>query len=330
MNHSPQADYRVIVGLCALTAAAVTPFFVYHALHGVRFMAVITGGLVAFTASAAVWLYRRRSRTRLIRRTGTVIVLVANVTVCLAVADQREATIFWIYPLIFINFYLLASWLAAALNVAVCGLSVWLVAGIVPDEQLARLAGSIPLCIFFGLVFSQSIQRQRRELHYLANHDALTGVGNRLGLNAGLEDAAQRRNRYGETSSLILLDIDHFKAINDHLGHLKGDGIIAEFARILAERLRRTDRLYRFGGEEFVILLPHTGLAEAFHLAETLRESVAHQAFTHGQRLTASGGVSELVPGETADAWLDRADQALYDAKSAGRNRVFRARPPEL
>lgn len=328
INESPQDDYRVVIGLCCLTAAAVTPFFIYHALHEAWFMAAVTGVLVVFTVAASAWLYRRRGRSRVIRRAGTAIVLLANVSVSLSIAAEQQNTIFWIYPLVFINFYLLPAWTAAGINLVVCGLALWLVFGAVPDAQLARLAGTLPLCIFFGLVFSRSILRQRRALHHLANHDALTGVGNRLGLDAALDISAERLNRYGETSTLILLDIDHFKPINDSLGHLKGDEIIVELARLVDSRIRKTDQLFRFGGEEFVILLPHTSLKDGIHLAESLREAVKRHAFAHDQSLAISAGISELGRREAPDSWLDRADRALYRAKDLGRNRVVEADPP--
>lgn len=327
MHESPQSDYRVVIGLCGLTATAVMPFFVYHAFHAAWFMAVITGLLVVFTITAMAWLYRRRAQPRLIQRAGTAIVLLANVSVSLSIVAEQQNTIFWVYPLIFINFYLLGVWMAGALNLAVCSLALWLVAGAAPDEQLARLAGSIPLCIFFGLVFSRSIVNQRRALRHLANHDALTGIGNRLGLDAALEVSAERLRRYGETSTLVLLDLDHFKSINDNLGHLKGDDIIVEFAQLLKDRIRLTDQLFRFGGEEFVVLLPHTSLEEGFHLAESLRVAVEHHQFVHDAKMSVSGGISELGRQEAADSWLDRADRALYAAKDQGRNQVARAEP---
>ncbi len=328
MTEAPQDDYRVIIGLCSLTAAAVMPFFIYHAAHAAWFMAVVTGVLVVFTIAAAIWLYRRRGQPRIIRRAGTSIVLLANVSVSLSIAAEQQNSMFWIYPLVFINFYLLPVWTAAGINLVVCSLALWLVFGAVPDAQLARLAGSLPLCVFFGLVFSRSILRQRRALHHLANHDALTGVGNRLGLDAALDVAADRLKRYGEIGTVVLLDIDHFKSINDSLGHLKGDDIIAEFARLLDRRIRKTDQLFRFGGEEFVILLPHTSLSEGFQLADSLRVAVEDHRFAHDTKTTISGGIAELGRGEAPDSWLDRADRALYRAKDQGRNRVVKSEPP--
>lgn len=327
MNEAPQKDYRVIIGLCGLTSAAVLPFFVYHALQAAWLMTAVTGILVVFTATAVAWLYQRRDQAHLILRAGRAIVFLANVSVSASIIVEHQNTIFWVYPLIFINFYLLGAWTATALNLVICSVALWLVAGTMPGEQLARVAGSIPLCLFFGLVFSQSVMRQRRELRHLANHDALTGVGNRLGLDSALDIAAERLNRYGETSTLALLDLDHFKSINDTLGHLKGDEIIIEFARLLSERIRKTDQLFRFGGEEFVILLPHTSLAEGFHLAEYLRAAVERHHFVHDQSVAVSGGISELERQEAPDSWLDRADRALYRAKEQGRNRIVRAEP---
>lgn len=328
MNEAPHSDHRVLSGLALVTLVVITPFFTYHLMRGAWFMAVVAGLLVLFTLAAVCWVHRHRDHGRLIRGTGTVIVVMGNISVLLAIVGEQQNTVFWVYPLIFINFYLLPLWLAAVVNLLVCGSSLWIVHGAMPTEQFIRLAGSIPLCLLFGVVFSQAILRQRHKLHYLANHDALTGVGNRHGLTSALDEAAERLQRYGETSSLVLLDIDHFKPINDSLGHLGGDEVIVQFARLLEGRIRRTDRLFRFGGEEFVILLPHTSLSEGFHLGESLRVAAENHRFAKDRSLTCSGGVAELDGSEDPAAWLDRADRALYRAKQEGRNRIVTARSP--
>lgn len=322
MMHSPESDYRVIFSMCALATVAITPFTAYHVATGAWLMAAITGTAALFTGAALVSLFRNRRDAGLIGRVGKVIVLVSNVSVLAGTIVKPDTTFYWLYPLVFINFYLLPLTLAVAVNVTASAVVLWATRNMLPPDHLSRLAATIPLCLFFGLVFSSSVLRQRRELHHLAHHDVLTGVGNRLALDLALEEAAERLRRYRETCSLIILDIDRFKAVNDAVGHLKGDAVISEFARLVNGRIRKADRLFRFGGEEFLIVLPHTAVPDARHLAESLRAVVEQHDFGVGGRITASGGVAELGAREDVEDWLGRADRALFSAKRAGRNRI--------
>src|SRR5690606_39457410 len=134
--------------------------------------------------------------------------------------------------------------------------------------------------------------------------------------------------RTGAPFAIALIDIDRFKSINDSHGHLVGDQLLRAFARRVSERLREVDLLGRYGGEEFILLLVGTRLAGAVRLAERLREDVAAANWDEvlpGLRLTMSAGVAEYRPGESLEALLERADNALYAAKRGGRNRVERA-----
>ncbi|MFM9012834.1 MAG: GGDEF domain-containing protein, partial [Gemmatimonadota bacterium] len=125
--------------------------------------------------------------------------------------------------------------------------------------------------------------------------------------------------------SVILVDLDDFKRVNDTYGHNAGDDVLRGVARLLQQRGRLSDTVGRWGGEEFVLVCPGTTLLEAHALAESLRERIASRDFSGVGRRTASLGVATARPGETPDALLARADEALYEAKSAGRNRVREA-----
>lgn len=173
------------------------------------------------------------------------------------------------------------------------------------------------------------LELERRELLDLANLDPLTRALNRRKLSEVLDDEASRAARYGTPLSLVLLDIDHFKAINDTRGHDAGDAVLVELASRLRAGLRKVDRLARFGGEEFVVVAPGIDLARAAELAERLRLAVAGAPFAAAGRVTASFGLAQFVPPEAPEATLSRADQALYRAKAGGRNRVEpEASPP--
>jgi diguanylate cyclase (GGDEF)-like protein/PAS domain S-box-containing protein len=159
-------------------------------------------------------------------------------------------------------------------------------------------------------------------LEELATTDPLTGLKNRLVLQQKLEDEFQRTHRYRAPLSLILMDVDRFKAFNDTFGHLAGDEVLREVARLLGAAARTTDVVSRFGGEEFAILLPNTDLEGATSLAERFRVSIESAPWPR-RRVTASFGVAAVTP-EMADAsaLVSTADAALYRAKQFGRNRV--------
>jgi len=149
--------------------------------------------------------------------------------------------------------------------------------------------------------------------------DPLTGVCNRRGLDDALATHFAMLDRYEVRFSVVILDLDHFKQINDQRGHLEGDRLLRQVARLLDDSARQTDVVVRYGGEEFVVVLPETDLEGAAIFADRFRAKVETEI-----GITVSGGVASAVDGDTPDSLLERADAALYAAKSAGRNCVFR------
>jgi two-component system cell cycle response regulator len=161
----------------------------------------------------------------------------------------------------------------------------------------------------------------------LAVTDQLTGLHNRRYMRVQLESFVKRANMGGAPVSILLCDIDHFKKINDIHGHAAGDDVLREFGRRLRENIRPMDVACRYGGEEFVVIMPETSQALAQQAGERIRQVMADTTFSVSRgdelKVTMSGGVSTIVaPEDTMDALLKRADDALYRAKSAGRNKV--------
>lgn len=169
----------------------------------------------------------------------------------------------------------------------------------------------------------EEMQVKNRLLQEASIRDGLTGVYNRRFLNERLPVMVSEMNRYKTTASLLMIDIDHFKQINDTLGHQAGDGVLLEVALQIKTGLRDTDVIMRYGGEEFVVLLPHTGLDAAQQLAERLRQDIQLGMTAYGVPATVSIGMAQLKTGETQHDWLRRADSALYLAKQQGRNRCM-------
>ena len=168
-------------------------------------------------------------------------------------------------------------------------------------------------------------QRKRMEqnLRELADRDSITGLMNRRRFEEELDRQAQRCSRYGEQVSLIMIDLDGFKQVNDSRGHRAGDLVIRAVGRGLADRMRRSDTVARLGGDEFAVLLLNIAEEEALRIAEQARERIADDGRNRGDGITASIGLVHFEGGPlNADDMLVAADQAMYAAKRAGRNRV--------
>ena len=160
------------------------------------------------------------------------------------------------------------------------------------------------------------------ELDRLASTDKLTGAWNRRRFEETIETEMDRLRRYGNRLSLMILDVDHFKNINDQYGHAVGDQVLVDLSDTIRSSLRSSDSLTRWGGEEFVILCPNTTLSIVSKLAERLRKKIATVNFQQVGSITVSFGAAECGPSETWEQWLHRADEALYLAKSSGRDQV--------
>lgn len=172
---------------------------------------------------------------------------------------------------------------------------------------------------------NQGLQQAMEVLEWAAGTDRLTGAWNRRRFEeAATIEMALVRRRKGPVS-LMIFDLDFFKNVNDAHGHTVGDEVLAEIAHIAREQLRASDALARWGGEEFIVLSPATRIDGAMNLAEKIREAIAAREFPTAGRVTVSIGVAEYALGEDLVTWIQRADQALYQAKSEGRNRVVRA-----
>ena len=169
----------------------------------------------------------------------------------------------------------------------------------------------------------RALRVANRKLRRLSRIDALTGLSNRGAIDQRLAEEILRARREGTALSAIMLDIDHFKLVNDQHGHVCGDDVLRALSARVRRLARTTDIVGRYGGEEFLFVLPHTASAEAEGLAERLRARIAETPIA-GLTVTASFGVSTCPAGEPLSALelLERADAALYRAKNAGRNRV--------
>jgi diguanylate cyclase (GGDEF)-like protein len=177
-----------------------------------------------------------------------------------------------------------------------------------------------------------ALEQANRELGRRASTDPLTGIANRHTFYERAAAEIERAKRYGRPLSLALFDLDHFKQINDRFGHLAGDAVLTDFAAAVGAKLRDTDTFARFGGDEFVVLLPETRGAEAVFMVRRILGDLGEHRFQYdGNALSVSfsAGVAEYSGGEAVDDWLQRADSSLYRGKSSGRSIVTTGAGPD-
>lgn len=239
------------------------------------------------------------------------------------------------------SFRAVAMWVADAAGRPVAAvLAVIDVTGVVRAGRRALLrggavgvfAGGLLLGLFYWLLngIERRLEGHEARLRELATRDALTGLLNRRSFYTRIGIELRRAARYGRPLSLLLIDIDYFKAVNDNYGHKTGDEVLAEIARRIQAAIRVVDTAFRYGGEELVVLLPETPLPDALEIAERIRADIAERPFasTEGETLSLSvsiGGAS-YPEYDSVDALVSAADRAMYSAKAAGRNQVCCAR----
>jgi diguanylate cyclase (GGDEF)-like protein len=191
--------------------------------------------------------------------------------------------------------------------------------------QLHVVSAVLIAALYFFSSYQQRFQIAQLtvdELARLANTDELTKLANRRRMTEAIESELVRFARYGHTFSIILIDIDHFKTVNDRFGHGVGDQTLVALAARTTDVLRDVDTLGRWGGEEFVVILPETRFGETLDKAAALCGHVAAAPLVGEHGITISCGVTSVTTGDTADSLLQRADEALYAAKRRGRNRA--------
>lgn len=305
------------LSLSGATVFAISPFIFYRITIGDWIVASLNGFCVACAAALFIHVWRT-GETRI----SGILLSSLCLLVLIATISLRGATqLLWTYPALIAVFFLMTPHVAALLCSATLFVVVTQVTGELETFMAIEFYISSTVTLLFGYAFAKRMRDQQESLKNQANTDALTGAGNRHAMEAKLLDllAFHRRNT-DSSASLILLDLDRFKRINDTFGHGVGDQVLKDLVKILKSSVRSTDSVYRFGGEEFVLLLENTPIEDAEHLAEHLRQTIEQNENMLRYQVTISVGTAQYAREETAFEWLGRADRAMYQAKDAGRN----------
>lgn len=317
--HRENIEQSVMLYIGGVTAAAIAGYAVY------RFaIADFTGALLntaIFSVMAGVLLMSRSERY-----VGLSIPLFGLVITSACVASSLVIGtngLLWAFLVFWVNIFLLKYWVAIALNgTAILVLSIQ--ANLFDSllEQVSWSTVAVLICAF-GLVFSRQLRQQRRMLRHLATRDPLTGIGNRRLMQHQLDKSVAEFQRHKRPCTLVVLDLDHFKRVNDSFGHEAGDKALRNFTRQIRTSLRTEDELFRMGGEEFVLLLRDMDQKAASEALPELHRRLSGTIDGPDGPLRFSAGAATLAEGENWSRWLGRADNALYKAKRSGRDALI-------
>lgn len=260
--------------------------------------------------------------TRKVRVTGILLTVFYMCGMVSAVYASDAALIYWAFPTTTAAYFLVKPREAAFISlVALIALQPIMIGSVASVEQVGILV-ALTINNIFSYVVARNMQLNATELAQQATRDSLTGAGNRRLFDEKVLELIAMQDRDKKPTSLVILDIDNFKTINDRFGHIRGDEVLINLASLLRERLRKGDGLYRLGGEEFAIVANQADQAVALGLAEELRELVETSNLVPSMKVTISLGVAECDAADDAKTWFEKADAALYQAKNRGRNQT--------
>ena len=305
-----------------VTTASVLPFSgfaVNNFVQGRIFMGCVSFVVITVLVMNAILVHRGRYSPMLVFCVQVPVVIIFISSVFLR---QGVIGAFWSAPALLSLYFMLPERLAWAANLILL-IVASVSASLVLEPPIAfRVAATLTLSSVFSAIFVRIINLQQDQLRELANTDPLTGLRNRMLLIEILERAIAASERNGEPMTLMALDLDHFKDVNDAHGHDVGDQVLIGVADVLRSRLRKCDQVFRTGGEEFLALLHESSREHGQEIAEQIRREISDKFAASAWPVTVSVGVATAKVGESGRSWMRRADENLYRAKAKGRDRM--------
>ncbi|MBX7201292.1 MAG: diguanylate cyclase [Rhodospirillaceae bacterium] len=324
LDHQPEESVlarsreRIMYLMAYVIAIFITPFAINNFIQNRPILGIAILLIVGtFVANGVAIRLKKRPPVPFVA-----LLLPMAVALIFSLVTQGLYGALWCYPAVLFCFFVLPHRVAIAASAAMLVLAIPMVYTFVNEGTAFRFAISLALNIVVISIVTGVVADLQRELLDQAATDPLTGALNRRQMESLLSEAVERRSRSAAPASVLLLDIDHFKSINDRFGHHTGDEVLRNLVTLIKKHIRRLDRVFRTGGEEFLILLTDTKGADATTHAERLRLLIAEASLTKECQVTVSIGVAECVPNQKVESWIKNADDALYFAKQEGRNRV--------
>jgi diguanylate cyclase (GGDEF)-like protein len=316
--HKRSADEHLVLGICLISFIGLVPFFFIRLNMGEW----VVAGIDLIGALFAAFSFRHVYRTRQTKLIAPAVALLALSGMTANIAVLGSTDFYFFYPVLIFAFFLMPPLLALISTSIATIITTSIAYTVLPVFIVMELVFSLAGTILFSFIFAWQRNSQRDELHKQSRMDELTGVRNRRAMNEQLTELITLHERDKQPMSLVILDLDDFKKVNDAHGHIIGDEVLKKLAATMQTRIRASDYLYRYGGDEFLILANNSDAKTAHTLAEDIRQLISQESSITKERITVSIGVSEFRKGETAQEWLLRADKAMYSVKHSGKNAV--------
>lgn len=315
-------EFRIksTMGVTIITLFILIPFSINNFLQD-RYILGIGSMIIVILCAVNLWnCIHSRYYPSLI-----ILGLLPAICIFLVIAFRQQGAMiaYWCYLTLVGLYFMLPERQAWISNIVFLGIIFPQAWSTLEQAFMIRFVVTILGVSAFSAMFVRVITAQQKMLAMRAVTDPLTGLFNRTTLNDTFEQVIQQNHRTGTPMTLVMLDIDHFKMINDTLGHDNGDKVLHRVGEFLHKRIhRRTDKVFRIGGEEFLVLLYDTDIEHGQKVAEELCSKFASLDLLPNRPVTISIGVATLQPGEDWEDWMKRCDKNLYQAKLDGRNRV--------
>jgi len=318
LNSDTDFRAKATFGVALAALGLLFPIAILNFFHGNVLTGIGSLGIVILLATNVLLVLRGRCH-----QTLTLYGLVPAGMSFMITVFQYDGIIgsLWCYPSIVACYCMLSERRAWLANLIILGVSLTMVITTLPLTYSLRITATLIALSLFSAILVRVIDQLNQKLQHQLVRDPLTNLFNRLTLREKLEQAISH-SRTGISASILAVDVDHFKAINDRFGHDVGDKALLMLAGLLKENLRSGDHAFRTGGEEFLVLLNGSAEKEANSIAERLRRDIEVADIIARESVTISVGVACYTPDESWTEWVKRADDYLYAAKRMGRNRV--------
>lgn len=320
-NAMPISMHKIIHRLALVLLICVTPFSIANFVLG----DFLVGGLIFIICCCIFYISFNMNSQRQYKGNIAFFVLmpIAYFLMYNLLVDRGIIGILWCFPtLVVVNFIMQQRQALISNTLLIVILSPEILSQFDPSFAL-RIYGTLITVGALSSLFVNVIMDQQNKLHKLAITDPLTGLLNRLTLEEHISLAIEQHNRTVTPMTLASIDIDHFKLINDQHGHDVGDKVLIKIAELLATRTRNVDKVYRLGGEEFLVVLFNANLQNARAFANNVQQELSKLDFEYDITPTLSIGLAEVDKEKTWEEWLKHADENLYQAKESGRNQVI-------
>lgn len=316
-----RAQSKILLVLSFGTAIGILPFTIFRLLQHDWYVAILD--MVVLTSMSSIFFYVYITDN--IKIASLALILVALVGTVVSFYLKGISQVTWIYPAMLSAYYIMSPKKGMYVNLLMLTFYIPKLISTLEVVNVATILSTIIITNIIAYVFASELRKQAIVLKELASVDYLTETGNRRALDEKLDLLHIILKNHDKTASLVLLDLDHFKKVNDRYGHIKGDEVLVKLSKLLIKYYEDFGTVFRYGGEEFLVVCPDKNKNEVSTMADELREIVKKEIIMKNNGQTISIGVAEYVKEESIDDWVHRTDLALYQAKNAGRNRLVKA-----